>query len=169
MSSNTRGGWMWPSDVAKGRSQIEAVTAGVDEGAGGQMGLAKTSGADEGGSEIKVEAGADDTGMGITGLWAELFTVMSTSWGCCRWFRFLYECITEIKLSRCGRLLLLIYICELNFFRPPNWSACFFPPSRLRSPYMKIHHINSANLPKNWQSVLKFLRLTTTLLFNLAL
>ena len=64
MSSNTRGGWMWPSDVAKGRSQIEAVTAGVDEGAGGQMGLAKTSGADEGGSEIKAEAGVDDTGMG---------------------------------------------------------------------------------------------------------
>ena len=44
------------------------VTAGVDEGAGGQMGLAKTSGADEGGSEIKAEAGVDDTGMEITGL-----------------------------------------------------------------------------------------------------
>ena len=58
---------------------MEVVTAGVDEGAGGQMGLAKTSGADEGGSEIKVEAGADDTGMGITGLWAESSTVMSTS------------------------------------------------------------------------------------------
>ena len=56
MSSNTRGGWMWPSDVAKGRLQIEAVTAGVYEGAGGQMELAKTSGADEGGSEIKAEA-----------------------------------------------------------------------------------------------------------------
>ena len=39
---------------------MEVVTAGVDEGAGGQMGLAKTSGADEGGSEIKVEAGADE-------------------------------------------------------------------------------------------------------------
>ena len=47
---------------------MEVVTAGVDQGAGGQMGLAKTSGADEGGSKIKVEAGADDTGMGITGL-----------------------------------------------------------------------------------------------------
>ena len=70
---------MWPSRVAKGGSEIEVVTAGVDEGAGGQMGLAKTSGADEGGSEIKVEAGADDTGMGITGLWAESSTVMSTS------------------------------------------------------------------------------------------
>ena len=78
MSSNTRGGRTWPSGVAKGRSQIEAVTAGVDEGAGGQMGLAKTSGADEGGSEIKAEAGVDDTGMGITGLWAESFTVMSS-------------------------------------------------------------------------------------------
>ena len=55
------------------------VTAGVDEGAGGQMRLAKTSGADEGGSEIKTEAGVDDTGMGITGLWAESSTVMSTS------------------------------------------------------------------------------------------
>ena len=59
---------MGPSDVAKGGSEIEAVTAGVDEGAGGQMRLAKTSGADEGGSEIKAEAGVDDTGMGITGL-----------------------------------------------------------------------------------------------------
>ena len=29
---------------------MEVVTAGVDQGAGGQMGLAKTSGADEGGS-----------------------------------------------------------------------------------------------------------------------
>ena len=47
---------------------LEVVTAGVDEGAGGQMRLAKTSGADEGGSEIKTEAGVDDTGMGITGL-----------------------------------------------------------------------------------------------------
>ena len=59
---------MGPSDVAKGGSETEAVTAGVDEGAGGQMELAKTSGADEGGSEIKAEAGVDDTGMGITGL-----------------------------------------------------------------------------------------------------
>ena len=32
------------------------------------MGLAKTSGADEGGSEIKAEAGVDDTGMGTIGL-----------------------------------------------------------------------------------------------------
>ena len=47
---------------------MEVVTAFVDEGAGGQMGLAKTSGADEGRSEIKAEAGVDDTGMGITGL-----------------------------------------------------------------------------------------------------
>ena len=31
------------------------VTAGVDKGAGGQMRLAKTSGADEGGSEAKAE------------------------------------------------------------------------------------------------------------------
>ena len=72
MSSNRREGRMWPLGVAKGESEMEVVTAGVDEGAGGQMGLAKTSGADEGGSEIKAEAGADDTGMGITGLWAEL-------------------------------------------------------------------------------------------------
>ena len=47
---------------------MEVVTAGVDQGAGGQIGLAKTSGADEEGSEIKVEAGVHDTGMGITGL-----------------------------------------------------------------------------------------------------
>ena len=47
---------------------MEVVTAGVDQEAGGQMGLAKTSGADEGGSEINAEAGVDDTGMGITGL-----------------------------------------------------------------------------------------------------
>ena len=47
---------------------MEVVTAGVDQGAGGQMGLAKTSGADERGSEIKTEVGVDDTGMGITGL-----------------------------------------------------------------------------------------------------
>ena len=47
---------------------MEVVTACVDAGAGGHIWLAKTSGADEGGSEIKVEAGADDTGMGITGL-----------------------------------------------------------------------------------------------------
>ena len=75
--------WNWPdisgplnkqyppfgvSKVAKRGSEMEVVTAGVDEGAGGQMGLAKTSGADEGGSEIKAEAGVDDTGMGITGL-----------------------------------------------------------------------------------------------------
>ena len=47
---------------------MEVATAGVDQGAGGQMGLAKTSGADEGGSKIKAEAGVDDTGMGTTGL-----------------------------------------------------------------------------------------------------
>ena len=47
---------------------MEVVTADVDQGAGGQMGLAKTSGADEGGSEINAEAGVDDTGMGIIGL-----------------------------------------------------------------------------------------------------
>ena len=58
---------------------MEVVTAGVDQGAGGQMGLAKTSGADEGESEINAEDGVDDTGMGITGLSAEPFTVMSTS------------------------------------------------------------------------------------------
>ena len=34
----------------------------------GKWGLQKTSGANEGGSEIKAEAGVDDTGMGITGL-----------------------------------------------------------------------------------------------------
>ena len=54
--------------VVKGESEMEVVTAGVDEGAVWQTGLAKTSGADEGGSEIKAEAGVDDTGMGITGL-----------------------------------------------------------------------------------------------------
>ena len=32
------------------------------------MGLAKTLGEDEGGSEIKADAGVDDTGMGITGM-----------------------------------------------------------------------------------------------------
>ena len=47
---------------------MEVVTAGVDKGAGRQMGLAKTSGADKGESEINAEAGVDDTGMGITGL-----------------------------------------------------------------------------------------------------
>ena len=47
---------------------MEVVTAGVDQGAGGQMGLAKTSGANEGESEINAEDGVDDTGMGITGL-----------------------------------------------------------------------------------------------------
>ena len=66
-------------------------------------------------------------------------------------------------------LAAFIYICEFNLFRPPNWSACFFPPSRLRSPYMKIYHINSANLWENWQWVLKFLHSTTALLFDLAL
>ena len=107
MSSNTRGGWAWSSGVVKGGSEMDVVTADVDEGAGGQMGLAKTSGADEGGSEIKAEAGVDDTGMGITGRWAESFTVMSTSWECCCWFQFLYEFIIKIKSSRCGYLLLL--------------------------------------------------------------
>ena len=47
---------------------MEVVTSFVDEGAGGQIRLAKTSDADEGRSEIKAEAGVDDTGMGITGL-----------------------------------------------------------------------------------------------------
>ena len=63
----------------------------------------------------------------------------------------------------------IIHSCEFNFFRPPNWSACFFLPSRLRSPNLKIHHVYSANLQENWQWVLKFLHLTTALLSNLAL
>jgi len=33
------------------------------------MGLAKTPGRGEGGSEIKPAAGVDATGMGISGLW----------------------------------------------------------------------------------------------------
>ena len=50
----------------------------------------------------------------------------------------------------------IIHSCEFNFFRPPNWSACFFLPSRLRSPNLKIHHVYSANLQENWRWVLKF-------------
>ena len=141
MSSNTRGGWMWPSDVAKGRSQIEAVTAGVDEGAGGQMGLAKTLGEDEGGSEIKADAGVDDTGMGITGLWAESFTVMSSFEGAVVDPNF---CMNALLKLNPPDVVACCYYSHLwtQLLQPPNWSACFFPPSRLRSPCMKIHHVN---------------------------
>ena len=168
MSSNTRGGRTWPSGVAKGRSQIEAVTAGVDEVAGGQMGLAKTLGEDEGGSEIKAEAGVDDTGMGITGLWAESSTVMSTSWGCCCWFQFLYECITEIKLSRCGRLLLLFTSVNSTSSGHQTGQHASFPIQA----QISLHENTPYKFCKstgNWLWVLKFLHLTTALLFNLAL
>ena len=83
------------------------VTAGVDEGAGGQMGLAKTSGADEGGSEIKAEAGVDDTGMEITGLRAESFTVISSFEGAVVDSNFCMNALLKLKSSRRGRLLLL--------------------------------------------------------------
>ena len=88
------------------------------------MGLAKTSGADEGGSEIKVEAGADDTGMESQDCEQNHLLSCQPLESAVVDSNFCWNAL--LKLNH-PDVVAFIYICELNLFRPPNWSACFFP------------------------------------------
>lgn len=76
MSVNTRGGHGRLAGTSRG------LEIGVAKGSGGWMGLAKTPGRGEGGSEIKPAAGVDATGMGISGLWGWSLTAISQSSAC---------------------------------------------------------------------------------------